>query len=294
MTTDCAHISVTAKVAAYYRKFTDIPFAQEISAQIGADVAFEQILRSYNLEREKLTFYAPMFEARYKSITGFIRRSGTSQVLELASGYSLRGLDLSRSDAVRYVETDLPEVIAAKRSLLDVIRQRHAIETDSRHVMAAADALNFEEIRSSVEHFDRNQALTILCEGLIMYLSKEQTETLAQNIRRLLGEFSGGFWITPDFTFRVEARDLPAERIRMREAITGVTHRQVDASSFEDARELSAFLSHSRFNVQVRNQMDEVAQLSSMGILGLPPSIVDRLRGFLRLWVMTPTRSCGA
>jgi hypothetical protein len=28
--------------------------------------AFEQILREHGLQRDKLTFYAPMFEARYK------------------------------------------------------------------------------------------------------------------------------------------------------------------------------------------------------------------------------------
>ena len=60
-----------------------------------------------------------MFEARYKSLTQLIIQSAASQVLELASGYSLRGLDLTRSDAIRYVETDLPDVVATKVSLLE-------------------------------------------------------------------------------------------------------------------------------------------------------------------------------
>ena len=124
---DSSLISVTAKVAAYYRQFSDIPFAAEVARRIGADEAFEQILREHGLERDKLTFYAPMFEARYKSITQLILESGASQVLELASGYSLRGLDLSRSGAVRYVETDLPDVVTAKLSLLDDVRQQHGL-----------------------------------------------------------------------------------------------------------------------------------------------------------------------
>jgi len=287
MPADSSLISVTAKVAAYYRQFSDIPFAEEVAKRIGADAAFDQILREHGLEREKLTFYAPMFEARYKSITQLILQSGTSQVLELASGYSLRGLDLTRSGAVRYVETDLPDVVAAKLTLLDEVRQHHAIRRSPQHVVTTADALDFDAVRSSAAVLDRGRALTVLCEGLIMYLSNEQTEQLATNIRRLLGEFAGGCWITPDFTFKVEARNLPPERVRLREAITGVTQRQVDASAFEDGHDLATFLGRMGFNVQVRSQVDETPSFSSIQALGLSPASIERLRGVLRVWVMT-------
>src|SRR6478736_5747514 len=112
MTADPAQISVTAKVSAYYRKFSDIAFAAEVATQIGADEAFAKIVRDHALKPDKLTFYAAMFEARYKSITQLIRECGASQVLELACGYSLRGLDLTRASSLCYVETDLPGVVA--------------------------------------------------------------------------------------------------------------------------------------------------------------------------------------
>jgi O-methyltransferase involved in polyketide biosynthesis len=287
MPADSSLISVTAKVAAYYRQFSDIPFAQEVARRIGADAAFDLILREHGLEREKLTFYAPMFEARYKSVTQLILQSGTSQVLELASGYSLRGLDLTRGGAVRYVETDLPNVVAAKLSLLEEIRQHHAIPRSPQHVVTTADALDFDEVRSSAAVLDPSRELTVLCEGLIMYLSKEQTEQLATNIRRLLGDFAGGSWITPDFTFRAEARDLPPERVRLREAITGVTQRQIDASAFEDGHDLATFLGRVGFNAEVRSQVDETPSFSSVQALGLSPASIERLRGVLRVWVIT-------
>jgi len=155
------------------------------------------------------------------------------------------------------------------------------------HVVTAADALDFDEVRSTTAGLDRSRTLTVLCEGLIMYLSKEQTEQLATDIRRLLGEFAGGAWITPDFTFRVEARDLPPERVRLREAITGVTQRQIDASAFEDDHDLTAFLGRMGFNVQIRSQIDETPSLSSLQTLGLPPASLERMRAVLRVWVMT-------
>jgi O-methyltransferase involved in polyketide biosynthesis len=240
------------------------------------------------LDREKLTFYAPMFEARYKSLTQLILKSGASQVLELASGYSLRGLDLTRSGAIRYVETDLPDVVAEKLRLLEDVRQHHAIPRSPHHVVTAADALDLDEVRSSAAVLDPTRPLTVLCEGLIMYLSKEQREQLATNIHRLLGEFAGGSWITPDFTFREEGRDLPPERVRLREAITGVTQRQIDASAFEDEHDLAAFLDRFGFNVRVRNQVDETPSFSSIQALGLSPASIERLRAVLRVWVMTP------
>ena len=288
MPADSSLISVTAKVAAYYRQFSDIPFAQDVARLIGAEAAYDQILREHGLERDKLTFYAPMFEARYKSLTQLIHQSGASQVLELASGYSLRGLDLTRGDAVRYVETDLPAVVAAKRGLLQDVRQQHGILPSPRHVLTAADALELDQVRAVAAVFDRRQPLAVLCEGLIMYLSKTETEQLAANIHRLIGEFAGGSWITPDFTFRVEARDLPPERVRLREAITGVTQRQIDASAFEDDHDLTAFLGRVGFDVQVRSQIDEAPSLASVQALGLSAASVERMRAVLRVWVMTP------
>lgn len=287
MSADASLISVTAKLAAYYRQFSDIPFATEVAKRIGADEAFDRILREHGLSRDKLTFYAPMFEARYKSITQLILASGASQVLELASGYSLHGFDLTRNREIQYVETDLPDVVATKLGLLDDLRRQHGIPPVPLHVVTAADALDLEQVRAAAAGLDRRRPLTVLCEGLILYLSKAETERLATNIHGLLGEFAGGCWITPDFTFRAEARGLPPERVRLREAITGVTQRQVDASAFEDERDLAAFLNRARFDVEVRSQVDETPSFASIDALGLSPALIERLRGVLRLWVMT-------
>ena len=69
-------------------------------------------------------------------------------------------------------------------------------------MVTPANALDFEQVRAAVAVLDKSRPLTVLCEGLIMYLSKEETERLATNIHRLLGEFAGGSWITPDFTYQ--------------------------------------------------------------------------------------------
>ncbi len=287
MSANPAHISVTAKVSAYYRKFSDIAFATEVATLIGADEAFAEIVRDHALEPDKLTFYAPMFEARYKSITQLIRECGASQVLELASGYSLRGLDLTRSGSLRYVETDLRDVVAAKVDLLEDVRTRHGILPSPFHVVTVADVLDVDQLRTAAASFDRGRPLMVLCEGLVGYLTREETGRLTANVHSLLSEFPGGWWLVPDFAFKTEIRDLPPERIRLREAITGVTQRQLDAAAFEDGDELASVLRRVGFNMNVCSQVDKTASFSTIAALGLSPAVIERMRPLLRVWVMT-------
>jgi len=96
--------------------------------------------------------------------------------------------------------------------------------------------------------------------------------------------------MTPDFAFKAEARNLPPERIRLREAIAGVTQRQLETAAFEDTDELAAFCRRVGFDVEVRSQVDETPSFTSIAALGLSPALIDRLRPVLRVWVMTPTR----
>jgi O-methyltransferase involved in polyketide biosynthesis len=285
---DLSRISVTAKVAAYYRQFSDIPFAKEVAARIHADDAFAQIVRDHALDRDQLTFYAPMFEARYKSITQLIQKAGVSQVLELACGYSLRGLDLTRESTIRYVETDLPDVVATKLALLDDVRRHHDIAPSPLHVVTVADALDVEQLRTAAAPFDAGKPLMILSEGLIGYLTRQEIERLAANVHDVLGAFAGSSWICPDFSFKVDLQNLPPERVRLREAITGITERQLDASAFEDQSDLATFLDRHGFSVHVRSQVDETPAFSSIPALGLSPALIERMRPALRAWVMTP------
>lgn len=295
MVADLEQISITAKLSAYYRQFSDIAFASEVAALIGAEDAYAKLARDHGLDRDQLTPYAPMFEARYKSVSELIRKSGASQVLEVACGYSTRGLDLTltRSGALRYVETDLPGVITAKQELLDEIRRRHHIAPSPRHHVTVADALDLGQLRGAARALDPRQPLLVLCEGLMGYLTRAETERVATSIRALLGDHGGGSWIVPDFTFVTELRNLPPERLRLRAAVTGITQRQLDASAFEDHADLVSFFGGIGFDTRASSQIDETPSFASLASLGLPASLLDRLRPVLRVWVMTPRGDVG-
>lgn len=288
MVADAEKISITAKLSAYYRQFSDIAFASEVAALIGAEDAYAKLARDHGLDRDQLTPYAPMFEARYKSVGELIRKSGASQILEVACGYSMRGLDLTRSGTLRYVETDLPGVISTKQELLDEIRRCHHLAPSPRHHVTVADALDIEQLRGATRALDPRQPLLVMCEGLMGYLTRAETRRVATNIRTLLEDHGGGSWIVPDFTFVTEIQDLPPERLRLRTAVTGITQRQLDASAFEDHDDLVSFFGGLGFDTRASSQIDETPSFASLASLGLPASLLDRLRPILRVWVMTP------
>lgn len=80
---DYEEISATAIVTSYPRTFTDIPYEKEIYKWLQKHCKEEVTLNDT---------LAPEIEARYKLINKLLDSSHIKQVLELASGYSSRGL----------------------------------------------------------------------------------------------------------------------------------------------------------------------------------------------------------
>jgi O-methyltransferase involved in polyketide biosynthesis len=284
---DHSRISFTAKIVAYYRQFTDIPFAAETARRIGADAAFDELVRVHGLDPAMLRFYAIAFEARYKSLDRLLHAAGASQVLELASGFSLRGLDLSRR-GFRYVEVDLPGVVAEKRLLLGEVRGAHGLAATAEHVLLAGDALDAAHVRAAADALDPSRPVTVLCEGLVQYLTADERERLVANLRDVLARFPQSQWITPDFAFQGDTRGVPPERLRLREAVLAASGRQLDAAAFADEADLAAFLARHGLASTMRLQLDETPELSCVARLGLPLQMVEQLRPRLRVWTMVP------
>lgn len=85
--TDYEEISPTAIITSYPRIFTDIPYEKEIY----------NWLESHCNEKVTLNkMLAPEIEARYKLTNKLLDKYNIKQVLELAVGYSSRGLIYSK------------------------------------------------------------------------------------------------------------------------------------------------------------------------------------------------------
>ena len=105
---DYKEVSPTAIITSYPRIFTDIPYEREI---------YDWLENHCNTEVALYKNMAPEMEARYKLINKLLDRSNIKQVLELASGYSSRGLIYSKK-GYNYVEMDLEGVCQNKKKIL--------------------------------------------------------------------------------------------------------------------------------------------------------------------------------
>ncbi|HEU5046281.1 MAG TPA: class I SAM-dependent methyltransferase [Rickettsiales bacterium] len=285
---DHSKISITAKLVAYARQFTDIPFAKFVSEHIGAGEAFNFIIRDYSLDSDMLKEYAVMLEARYKSTVHLIAQSGIKQVLELASGFSLRGLAMLRDPQMVYVESDLEDLNREKTKLVEQLRSEFPHEAYDRHKIVTANALDMEQLRNACQHFQRNQPLIIVHEGLMHYFSAAERDLLTQHIRTLLSEFSGGFWMTPDFVFKAEARKISEARKRLRQALSGLTDRNMYEAAFDSEERLQEFFKANHLQAKLKYQIDETPHLSSVERYHLSPEMPAKMRDHLKIWLLNP------
>jgi O-methyltransferase involved in polyketide biosynthesis len=254
---DYSKISITAKLVAYFRQFSDIPFAQDVSDFVRAEEALQEIASMMEGEGDssiklketvdQVKVYAPLLESRYKSIVQVVLKTGIKQVLELASGYSLRGLAMSQDKDISYVESDLAGVSQEKCKLIEALRAKYDIIDFGNHQTVTANALERSDLVAATAHLKRDQPLVVVNEGLILYLTAEERAILAGNVRYLLGQFAGGAWITPDFTTRQLADDVSEHRKRLRKAILGATERDLEEAAFDSEQSISDFIAEHGF-----------------------------------------------
>jgi len=279
-------ISLTAIFVAYWRQYTDIQFAKDIAELIRANDKVENFLRSHNITREEIRWYAPLFEIRHKSIQEAIRRYEMTQVLEVASGLSFRGLSMAQQPGMKYVETDLDDLTNEKRTIVDALKQKYSLTVDGNFSLAAANALDEAELQSAARFLDSSKRTAIVTEGLLPYLTMGEMEVVAKNIKSLLKK-SGGVWITPDFSLKENYDDVSPQRLQIRDALAELTGRQLHRNIFDSRDHLASFLGKIGLRAEALYQTDLVSRIVSLGVLKLPGRFLEKVKPKLNLWVIS-------
>jgi O-methyltransferase involved in polyketide biosynthesis len=189
---DYSTISPSAKSLLLMKSFTKIPFAKEVAGLMLNSAEYTR-----DAETKDLSFWirTTHFESRYWSIDQLLAGLGITNVLELSSGYSFRGLEMVAHDKIHYIDTDLDAVIALKKELLPKL-QLNASSCKGLLQLLPLNALDEQQFEETVGHFPAGK-IVIVNEGLLMYLNTEEKERLCQIISRIL-EPRGGYWITAD------------------------------------------------------------------------------------------------
>lgn len=199
---DYNSISPSAKVLLLVKGVTQIPFAKEVAGMMTKE---ETDLLFINDETPYFWGRVVHFENRYWSIDQLLKDQPVNNILELSSGFSFRGLDkvLHHKDC-HYIDTDLPGIIAMKRSFVDsLIPEDHSQMGNLE--MLGLNALDDTAFESVIKRFDAGE-VAIVNEGLLMYLDTAEKRRLCHSIRRVL-EQHGGYWITADIYIKREMED---------------------------------------------------------------------------------------
>ena len=262
MLEDFESISPTAILTSYPRIFTDIPYEKEIydwlSKNCTDDVKLNKLL-------------APEIEARYKLTDRLMSKLNIKQVLELAAGYSSRGLIYSKK-GYKYIEMDLEGVCNNKKRLINEIFEMN----NNLHIISG-NALNIDDYIKCEEYLENNKGLAIINEGLLRYLTFDEKRMVGQNIYNMLKKY-GGVWITCDVTPKKFLQKQDEQNPTLNNNLNNVTSRNNLNDRFENEAHIRSFFGEIGFNnIEIHKFIEVKDELKSFEILDMNKDECDEL-----------------
>ena len=131
-----------------------------------------------------------MLESRYRTMALLAEDSGYTPV-DLPCGYTPRGIEFARK-GLPYYGLDLPVVI---REISERVSAMLSPEQRDRVCYREVDATNRASLEKALEDIDGGGCITT--EGLLMYLTDSEAGALCDNVRHIL-EQRGGCWYVAD------------------------------------------------------------------------------------------------
>ena len=278
-------ISQTAFPVAYARTFSDIPYAQEVFNEFKALRGIDDnSLFTGSPYRVNL---AAQFEARQKLIDKLVHLSNSKQILELASGLTTRGLEMTQNPDLTYIETDLPAMLEEKKKIVISLTEKEVVPMRTNLQFTPANALILAELEEATKEFNSGEPITVVNEGLLRYLNFEEKAVVAKNILTLLRKY-GGVWITPDISsMRLIAEDAQVAKRRL-EGLSGLAGRDLSKNLFEGPAEAITFFENLGFSVESHSFKEVQGDLVSPQRLGIPPEEVDEVLRNAVTFVLRP------
>lgn len=240
----------TALHTQYPLTFTDIEFSGEMFAEL-SKVGFPEKLKNKMLAIE--------LEARYKLIDELLKQSGCLQILEIACGFTTRGLSLcNKNSNIRYVEFDLPQVINLK---VELIKKFSEIPNNLKFV--SGNALDKNNLNEALKFFDIKKPIAVINQGFMRYLNFEEKEILAKNIYEIISQ-NNGCWITCDVTpakfVENQNKNISAN---YNKDLTEITDRNNVSWRFKNKSDVTIFFEKLGFKLEWHDFIEALDYLSS-------------------------------
>jgi len=258
---DYSSISPSAKSLLLLKGLTDIPFIAD-AVKI---LAGEGVLRELDKNAAHEGFLKRLFhfEIRYKTIDNLLDNIGSKNILEMSSGFSFRGLNITVQNAdVTYIDTDLPEVIATKDSITERLVNDQSLHINGELLSIPLNVLDEEEFLKTIALFPPGP-ITIVNEGLLVYLNKEEKTKLLKIIHKILVT-RGGHWITGDIYIK---KELPTDTADDQFSAFLKAH-HVEENKFDSFEQAEAFFKERGFIIHKKAER-VMSQLSALKYVGL-------------------------
>lgn len=134
--------------------------------------------------------------------------NGAQQIVNLGAGFdTLAWRFCQQYSDVNFIEIDHPATSEYKKTAL----QKDANALSNMHFLSVDfSQQNLYQALSECEHFDQNKPTFYICEGVLMYLSKQDIDTLFESIHQLTGSHSQLVFtaIEPQHSAKNNIRDL--------------------------------------------------------------------------------------
>jgi hypothetical protein len=196
-------ISYTARKILQKRALhTSIPLAREMAEAAGVPWQVSP-LRAWLRRRIWGDVRSGRYlQFRHDAISAAMAGFPGSPVLEIGAGFGTRGL-AEASSREAYVETDLPELIAWKRSLVGRMASTAPSGAHRFLEMNACDRDDVDRASELLAGLTLNRPLVVVHEGVLVYFDDDERRAFRDNVRLLLERHPhGGAWITPDLSER--------------------------------------------------------------------------------------------
>lgn len=272
-TRDFTTISPSAMALIGLKAYTSIPFASEAAALLKEHLAAAS---QHKEQLDKATFFKLLvhFENRYRTVDKVLSGLPVSNIIEISSGYSFRGLNLCYNQPVHFIDTDLPHVIALKEEIVEKLIETNPENLKGNLKLRSLNALNKDEFEAIADLLPEGP-VAIVNEGLLVYLNAEEKAQLASIISSILKK-RGGYWITGDIYTK---KDTDEDRlISSNESRSFRQFHRIDENKFESFEAAQQFFTNQGFKITQRTPL-AIDELSCLELLGeRKAGVVDKLQ----------------
>ena len=180
----------TAKMTLFQLAANGDSDARRLADNMGLTLEATQNSTNTVASQEQVLGGTIMMETRYRTMAALAEKTGYTLV-DLPCGYTPRAVTFARK-GLSYYGLDLPVVIREAGE-----RIRALIPEDRRELahFREVDATNYASLEKALE--DVEGSICITTEGLLMYFTDSEVGALCDNIRQIL-EQKGGCWYVAD------------------------------------------------------------------------------------------------